>query len=473
MSRPALQQAMRRYLQTYGEPDLPLPPTGRHWHHVLVMPVYREPASVLAALQCLDEQCLKTNGEPLLVIVVMNRPDSDRNSLCNQSLRNAILALPMTGRSGAESEPEPIAAGAPARRLYQLSANIDLLLYDLEREHGPTPAAQGVGLARKAGCDIALSWGAAGCIASDWICTTDADARLPADYFQRLPGPAVAGPSGLLNATAATYPFQHLPGGEPAVDRATALYELRLHYYVLGLEHAGSPYAQHTLGSCIAVRALPYAQVRGFPRRAGGEDFYLLNKLAKLGTVQRLGGNCIALRSRSSSRAPFGTGPAVAQITAEATAEPRLFYHPQAFEALRVLLASVPEQRDPGSKALAVLLYTRGLSGELAAAAAAVALGMGWEKSLLHCRRHGKTAEQFLRQFHQWFDGFRTLKFIHGLRAAGWADQSLSSLPALQPNLWPHQPARRESTHGMALLDAVQAHWHWRSPPANLFSEVV
>ena len=78
-------------------------------------------------------------------------------------------------------------------------------------------------------------------------------------------------------------------------NTATALYELRLHHYVLGLEYAGSPYAYHTLGSCLAVKADAYAQVRGFPKRAGAEDFYLLNKLAKLGAMPRLQGRCIRI----------------------------------------------------------------------------------------------------------------------------------------------------------------------------------
>lgn len=463
MSTPA-PRALQRYLETYIEPQLPSPRSNRHWQQVLVIPAYRESVDALAGLQSLD-----TNGGSLLVIVVLNRPDSDRDSRCNQPLRDAILALPLTSSGGLESA----ATANPTAHLHQLSATADLLLYDLERERGPTPAAQGVGLARKAGCDIALSWGAAGRIGSDWICTTDADARLPADYFQRLPGPARPSASSPLTPTAVTFPFQHLPGGDTVVDRATALYELRLHYYVLGLEYAGSPYAQHSLGSCIAVRALPYAQVRGFPRRAGGEDFYLLNKVAKLGPVARLAGACVALRSRSSARAPFGTGPAVARITAEASAEPKLFYHPQAFEALRCLLASAPEQRNPSALALADRLQNQGLDGLLATAAARVALDMGWEKSLQHCRRHGKTAPQYLRHFHQWFDGFRTLKFIHGLRAAGWSDQSLSSLTRLQPNLWPASPTLEASTRETCLRESVQAHWRWRSPPAALFTDAV
>ena len=219
-----------------------------------------------------------------------------------------------------------------------LNPHTDLYLHDMEALYGPTPAALGVGLARKTGCDLALQWMAAGGISGQWLCSTDADATLPADYFEQLD-------SAAPDAVAAVFPFRHVPGGDEACDTATALYELRLHHYVLGLEYAGSPYAFHTLGSCLAIRASAYAQVRGFPKRAGAEDFYLLNKAGQ--TRARLPGcpaHCIELQSRRSSRVPFGTGPAVAAILSAAQPhEAAIFYHPQCFEALRALLASLPE----------------------------------------------------------------------------------------------------------------------------------
>jgi hypothetical protein len=62
---------------------------------------------------------------------------------------------------------------------------------------------------------------------------------------------------------------------------------------------------------------------------------------------------------------------------------------------------------------------------------------MGLAAALDHCRRQGKSPEQFLRQFHQWFDGFRSLRFVHGIRDAGWPACSLAELRAVHPRLWP------------------------------------
>jgi hypothetical protein len=392
------------------------------------------------------------------VILVLNRPDTDHDPRANALLRAAVGELAIAS----EQPDEPL--------IYSLNTHTDLYLHDMENPGGALqgghfpggpllagaiPVAQGVGLARKAGCDIALKWMSEGAISGEWIHSTDADAMLPQDYFQRLD-------SCNQQAVAAVYPFRHIPGADQNCDEATALYELRLHHYVLGLEYAGSPYAYHTLGSCLAVEAGAYAQVRGFPKRAGGEDFYLLNKLAKLGAVVKLTGKCIELQSRQSHRVPFGTGPAVKKIAGnEHPEELPLFYHPLCFAALRALLTVVPDLQHIDTEDLSGLLGQRGLERSLARACSDVIEAMGLDAALIHCRRQGKSPAQFLRQFHQWFDGFRSLKLIHGIRDSGWPLQSLGQLVTLQPQLWPVSSDAQREVESLRL--AVRQHWGWLS----------
>ncbi len=294
--------ALAQYLQRHVEPNLPAPPDpGEPWDYVLVIPAYRENPSLLESLG----HYLSTAGHGL-TILVLNRPQRDVDAEANAALRAAVQGLRTRGS-----------------RLHRLEGAGDLYCLDLEQETGPTPSSQGVGLARKTGCDLALKWWASGLIASDWMGCTDADASLPDDYFSRLQRlPSSAG--------AAVFPFEHRSGADQRCNEATALYELRLHHYVLGLQYARSPYAYHSLGSATAIRFGAYARVRGFPRRSGAEDFYLLNKVNKLAPVARLQGKCIGLESRPSARVPFGTGPAVAEVAAggHLTAQP-IFYHPK------------------------------------------------------------------------------------------------------------------------------------------------
>jgi len=432
--------ALRRYLQRHIETGLPdCHCASPRWHHALVIPAYKEPAALLPRLAELP----RGDGQTL-VLLVLNRPDSDPDKEANAALRTAAGKLALTSEQ----------SGVP--RIQALNDHTDLYLYDMESLGIRVPAAQGVGLARKTGCDIILKWMSQGAIDGDWICCTDADARLPRDYFRRL--------SRVTGAGGAVFPFRHAAGSDRNCNAATAWYELRLHHYVLGLEHAASPYAYHTLGSCLAVRATSYAQVRGFPKRAGGEDFYLLNKLAKLGPVAKLPGECIELQSRLSRRVPFGTGPAVEKIAAaEHPGALPLFYHPHCFAALRAVLTVIPALRQASAADLPARLEIAGLDRELALASRAALHSMGLDDALSHCRRQGKSPGQFLRQFHQWFDAFRTLKFIHALRDSGWPEQPAGALATLQPTLWPDAAITDGESGG--LRDSINSHWGWDFRP--------
>lgn len=164
----------------------------------------------------------------------------------------------------------------------------------------------------------------------------------------------------------------------------------------------------------------------------------MLNKLAKIGPISRLSGQCIQLQSRHSSRVPFGTGPAVAAIIATGRPEDaQIFDHPRCFEALAALLLSLPELAQAPDAALSQLFVKRGLDATVAKQANNALQTLGIQSGLSHCQRQSRSSPQFQRQFHQWFDAFRTLKFIHLMRDAGWEQQSLTQLDAVKPNLWP------------------------------------
>lgn len=403
---------------------------------MLVIPAYRESADLLGKLSTLN-----TALGDVLVIVVLNRPESSHDN-ANTALRKALLDLPGL---------QQLAAGYA---IASISPGVTVLCADLESITGPTPADRGVGLARKTGCDIALHWINSGAIGSDWICSTDADAVLPNDYFASLS----ASPA---DSAAVLFPFRHLADGDPATDEACLRYELRLHHYVLGLGYAQSPYAYHSLGSCIAVRAKSYAQVRGFPPRAAAEDFYLLNKLSKTGPLIQLAGDCIGLSARQSDRVPFGTGPAVKNLArSEPMADAKLYYDPRCFDGLRALLAEVPGLYTIDTHALTHSLAGQGLRPEDVERVVDVLRKMGLDDALRHCRRQSKDADTFVRHFHQWFDGFRTLKFIHGLRDAKLPDLSLQQLADSRRDFW---PGGIDAEHPRMCLDRILENWQWLS----------
>lgn len=393
-----------QYLARYAEPAAEVPPRPEPYGHVIVIPAMGEGESLYQTIDSIPQGFL---GD-VLVIAVVNAC-KDAPSWVHESNRAVLEQL----------------------------RSRDVFVVDCATDGNFLPEGQGVGLARKIGADIALRLYAAGRLASPWIHCTDADVKLPPDYFFRSEDWIAA-----ADVAALVYTFYHDYDQDPQVAEAMDFYESYLRYYMFGLDYAGSPYAFHTIGSLITVRAEAYAQVRGFPKKTAGEDFYILNKLAKVGAIVRAVGSPIRVLGRRSDRVPFGTGRALSQIVSMlAAGEPYRVYHPAVFENLAVWVQSMAEaavtggrleprdlvrQRCEGLPLLQsdVLLRVLEQMGAFDAAGSAV--------------RRSPNPATVLQHLHTWFDAFRTLKFIHALRDAGLPSlplrEALTTAPFLTPD---------------------------------------
>jgi len=298
--------------------------------------------------------------------------------------------------------------------LYQDPASSrDLLLVNRFSDGRQFPPKGGVGHARKTGADLAAYLVHQRRVRSPWIHCTDADVRLPQRY---LTCSAAISEDSAQDTAALVYPFRHsvvMDNTDDEIMQATQLYEYSLRYYVAGLSFASSPYAFHTIGSTMAVNAAHYARVRGFPRRQAGEDFYLLNKLAKVGSIRQLSAetDCepIDIAARRSDRVPFGTGAAVGKLMElENPKKEFLLYHPTVFSLLGSWLGSLPAFWQSRSSDVDAILSQPALIGGLEE--------QGATRALQHALRQSSDAGQFNRQMHTWFDAFRTRKLIHYLR---------------------------------------------------------
>jgi hypothetical protein len=386
----------QKYLAIYAEPEARLvAEISGSWSHVVCIPACDEEDSLLATLAHMAQ--VPGAQEALVVVVLNGREDAD------EALHHGNARTAMQLRSACELKEDPCALGS--------LRGMNVLLVDRFSEGRRFPPRQGVGLARKIAGDLALSLIEAGKVSGSWIRCTDSDVEVPQDYFSVL-SHKTDGVSG------AVYPFVHLPEGDTLQQEAMRLYEAYLRYYVDGLQRAGSPYAYHSIGSLIAIDAQAYAVVRGFPKREAGEDFYLLNKLAKVGTVMQLDGAPVRIRGRVSHRVPFGTGAAVQSIRAElAAGRPYRVYDPRVFDALKlwidalrvfaqsqdltVLRQQIRSAPPALSKALTSSLEAQGAFDAAQKASAQV------------------SGAPLLRRLMEWNDAFRTLKLIHALRDAG------------------------------------------------------
>jgi hypothetical protein len=408
---------VEKYLRLYAEPEIAALASlnvQEAWQHVMVIPACNEGTGLLRT----PPPC---EGRSLMILVVNESSvASPVVSSNNKALASAVF-----------EQFELLWQSAPAFTGFSLSlfrdshAARDILLVDRFSHGHQLPLKGGVGHARKIGVDLASKLIHGGHIHSPWIHCTDADVQLPDTYFSASDdlGRPTDGIAVLV------YPFHHCDDVTKAESQdvvlATRLYELSLRYYVAGMKLADSPYAFHTIGSTMAVNALHYAKVRGFPRREAGEDFYLLNKLAKLGDVIELtqGASCeaIDIQARRSDRVPFGTGAAVNKITGlENQLSDYRFYDPVVFELLACWLKAYPVIWEFPSRQLADCIFphisTESDLDEQQQSLLQSLSSIGIGRALEHAFRQSKDLNQFCRQMNTWFDAFRTLKLIHALR---------------------------------------------------------
>jgi hypothetical protein len=370
MSDRTIQRYLARYLDPRAvETDISAC-AAAVYAQAVVVPLFDE------ATGSLGQVFRQLEGSNTLVIAVVNVPDN-----ANPQARRRTAHLLQHG---------------PA------ATALDVLAVDCVSR--PLSAKSGVGHARKIGTDIALMLHTRGIIRSPWLYQTDADAVLPANYLS----------TTLPLRGAVVFGHQH-HSGDALLQRAADLYDLHMAYYVAGLRAAGSSFAFPTLGSTLAIHAASYAAVRGYPQRNAAEDFYLLNKVAKVHGVTCQPEVSIHIKARLSERVPFGTGPALATIVASLKDNPSGYaynsYHPDSFAELASALALM-ELLTPGHAAQALAVWQAAAADNAAVLLESIGFGRVRE-TILH---QYAQPEQRRRALHEWFDAGKTLRFVHQAR---------------------------------------------------------
>ncbi len=390
-------QVLQRYTQRYAEPLAyqVAADTIQHlrdsshpgYEQAVIVPLYDE------ARDCLGRVFAHLQTSNTLVVAVINAPnDAPPQTIrrCQALLRQAAAATPLT------------------------VVSIDCVSTPLE-------AKATVGQARKIGSDVALLLHMAGHVRSPWLYQTDADAILPADYFQ----------PQLPSRGAVVFAHRHR-SNDALLQQAADLYDRHMRFYSAGLKAAGSAYAYPSLGSTISVHAHSYAAVRGFPKRDAAEDFYLLNKVAKVHGVVYLPQINIELAARLSERVPFGTGPALSHICRTLQQDPSgesyLSYHPASFTLLRDALQALDEYADSPPEVAQARWQTRPTQPHIK-----LLEELRFTRVCTSLDRQNCTAKQRRKVLHEWMDAGKTLRFVHAARRFH-ADQpllqTLRNLPA-------------------------------------------
>jgi len=367
-----------------------------------VLPIYDE--SVSALMRFLD---MPRTGN-LISVWVFNAPKGgaeDARRRTESALSHFIDALEMQRLN-------------PHMYLARLNDWHRLIIIDHCAQTRLLPAKKAVGLARKIGADIVIAQ--LSHHIPTWLYFSDADAILPSDYFDL--------PSFESRPSACVLGVEHQ--AEQGLARESALYDFKLHYVAERLKASGSPYGYIALGSIIAIDVDDYCRVRGVPKKSAGEDFYLLNKLAKLHGVESIESPVVSVAGRLSSRVPFGTGQALEKMKHEHNqGDDYGFDSPKTFADLKYLYDSLEQAILLGEMERIMPSFIGALSKNTKLLDTLKYLG--FDTFCQHAHRQVNTPSQFESAFHQWFDGFLTLKFVNHYRSHYYPPVSLESLDAI------------------------------------------
>lgn len=366
------------------------------WSNYIAVPLCGEDEHFPKLLRSFQKLSLK--GRCLFVIIINESSDTPIElKSSNQTLINQIhTAFNLQAIKTEQAEVS-----------FYFGDSYDFIQINCTQEYQFTKKG-GVGLARKILGDLGLLLFSRRKLLTNWLHFTDGDAQLPSDYFTQTLG---------INGSAFIYNFKHVLDRCKKTWAATKQYEESLNYYVAGLKFAKSPYAFHTVGSTLAIDASAYSYVHGFPKRSAGEDFYLLNKLAKIGQIVNASGQPILLASRKSDRVPFGTAKSSENIAKSLSCgQNHRVYHPNTFELIRSyikLCLNALALEETKSEAFITYfkekLNSADLSEDLVSHSETI-------KAINEAIIRGKTIREREKQFHNWFDAFKTMKMVHRIR---------------------------------------------------------
>ena len=233
--------------------------------------------------------------------------------------------------------------------------------------------------------------------------------------------------SANANTSGCSIYFEH-PRKSNAIDKEVVLaaleYELHLRCYINGLRWCGVPHAFQTTGSSMAVNYKAYQRQGGMNRRKAGEDFYFLHRIMREEHFGDLTTTTVNPSPRISKRVPFGTGKAVIKKLESGI---QLTYNIRSYQILKQLIELVDkfyEFRNKEKDGVLILLSA------LPPVAKDFLMDINFVKEVQRLITSSSSLPLFRKNFFLWFDGFKTMKYLHYLRINGYADMPVNEAAA-------------------------------------------
>ena len=279
------------------------------------------------------------------------------------------------------------------------------LKYYLTLENELPTKHAGVGLARKTIMDEALARYSKINYNGPIVCL-DADCKVSTNYFT-----SIENSFNIEKWEVATLHYEHIWENLNNHRQIEGIiqYELYLRYYIQALKQIEYPYAYHTIGSSMAVKASTYALCGGMNKRKAGEDFYFLHKVFPQGKTTEITDACVYPSSRESNRVPFGTGKAISKWLANEgqfdTYDFQSFIDLKSFFDQRIHLYECRSTND-----------YKGLIEHLPVSITDYLMHINFEKPLFKLIKETNSIAMFEKRFFHLWNGFTILKYLHYTR---------------------------------------------------------
>lgn len=386
--------SVTRYLKKFSSENWKVEPAPAElYNNIAVIPAIQEYENLKNLLTSLSKINPLHNASTLFLIVINNT-----TSALAEIIEDNKRTLEMLGAITSKQSFDDFAHSL-------VDSKINIGFVDASSKGKEMPDKEGgVGFARKIGMDLALKYFDYNSTKKRILICLDADCIVQKNYLD-----AIVDEVNNKNIEAGYVEYEHRLSGDEQENAAIITYEIFLRYYILGLKYANSPFAFDTIGSTMLCDAESYVRIGGMNKRKAAEDFYFMEKLGKIASIQKINSTIIYPSARRSWRVPFGTGQRINRFFA-GTHDEYLLLDPICFEILKKWLLVFMDDLIQSSeyylqqaKMINDFLYD-------------FLLEQGFKESWDKIVNETKKKEQIGKQKYFWFDAFRTMKLIHFLR---------------------------------------------------------
>jgi cellulose synthase/poly-beta-1,6-N-acetylglucosamine synthase-like glycosyltransferase len=345
-------------------------PLKSNYKFIIVIPALKEGENILPTLQSISSQNIELQKQ-LLVVFVINNSKNANNEIKLDNQKTEILLKKFNS-------------------IYEIGIIDAYSNYPLPSKHA------GVGLARKIGFDLVLPFTSNNTV----LCSLDADTTISPDYLTILDSYFSKQKVDCL-VLGIKHQFSKNQGEEKAIRE----YEEFLYSTADKLKKVNSPYGFVTMGSAMVFSPECYMKAGGISKKKATEDFYFLQEVVKTSSVKSIPEILVHPSSRVSNRVYLGTGFRMGQAQ-NGEKLTNLKYDDESYNILKKWISL-------GEKSFQVSIQNILVKTEIIDSRLPLFLTQNnLEKIWDGLNSSSSNKNNFKGQFHRWFDGLKTYRFL-------------------------------------------------------------